>query len=103
MRQHIFSLHQNSNQCRKICTYNIATSYLSFNTGMYYWIGGNDQETEGNWVWISHGCPIKFNAWKKNQPDNYKGIEHCAYVSPIHAIQWNDANCKTLFFYICEK
>jgi hypothetical protein len=70
---------------------------------MRYWTGGNDLETEGKWVWISHGCPIKFNGWKKNQPDNYKGIEHCAFMSLIRAFQWVDTNCKKLSFYICEK
>lgn len=68
---------------------------------MRYWNGGNDLETEGNWVWISHGCPFKFNNWEKNQPDNYKGIEHCVFMSQV--FQWNDFNCKQLFFYICEK
>jgi hypothetical protein len=87
----------------EICTYNIATSYLSFNTGSHYWIGGNDLETEGNWVWISHGCPFKFNDWKINQPDNYKGIEHFAMMLRVYAFQWNDINSKQLAFYICEK
>ncbi|VDN23365.1 unnamed protein product, partial [Cylicostephanus goldi] len=46
------------------------------------WIGlrqaNYPQDTK--WTWTD-GTPVNYTAWAAGQPDNYKGLEHCAQVS----------------------
>jgi hypothetical protein len=64
------------------------------------WLGINDQETEGVYVWIVpgtaavSGAPQSFAAWAAAQPDNCLvfGAQHCAMIQLDGT--WNDVACS---------
>ncbi|XP_056597900.1 CD209 antigen-like protein C [Triplophysa dalaica] len=80
------------------------------------WIGLNDLETEGRWVWVNNQTleetGVQF--WHrresgKNEPDNWKekdpSGENCASMQNAHGISdvWFDQSCQTETKFICEK
>jgi len=40
-----------------------------FGRNEYFWIGSNDIEAEGNWVWSS-GEPVVYTNWNEGEPNN---------------------------------
>nr|XP_055075392.1 CD209 antigen-like protein E [Misgurnus anguillicaudatus] len=82
-----------------------------------HWMGLNDLETEGRWVWVNNKTleetGVEF--WykresEKNEPDNWKvkdpSGENCASLgdsnNKVHTM-WFDGSCKELKRFICEK
>ncbi|KAG7499177.1 macrophage mannose receptor 1-like [Solea senegalensis] len=68
-----------------------------------YWIGLNDQVTEGVWQW-SDGSPFieYLSQWMHGQPDNWGDGEDCAQVNGNSHGQWMDENCADKKKYICK-
>jgi hypothetical protein len=81
------------------------------------WIGANDRQTEGVWVWTDGvqfwqgegdaGGPIGglYNDWGRGQPnDNAVGGEDCAELGFTGSWIWNDLSCDTFTrAYVCER
>ncbi|XP_059365136.1 C-type lectin domain family 4 member C-like isoform X2 [Carassius carassius] len=81
----------------------------------WYWIGLNDLETEGHWVWVNNQTlnetGVQF--WHKresgkSEPDNWKeGLtgENCAIVKNDfnYLDSWFDVFCHSVMKFICEK
>ena len=65
-----------------------------------WWIGLNDQEEEGQWVW-EDGEPVVFTAWHKNEPNDWWG-EDCVELLVDEDGTWNDADCDTKKLFVCE-
>jgi len=65
-----------------------------------YWIGINDLDDEGTFVFNSSGSEIKESMWAKNQPDNLDGLEHCITVSKKGL--WYDELCYLEKNFVCE-
>ena len=64
------------------------------------WIGFTDLEEEGVWVWLD-GTVSDYANWLGSQPDNFKGIEHCAEME-VNA-RWNDIDCPRVNSgYVCK-
>ena len=55
------------------------------------WIGFNDLESEGTFVWVD-GTPVDYVNWQQTQPDNYDGIQHCVIVA-VESGEWFDRHC----------
>nr|XP_055075381.1 C-type lectin domain family 4 member F-like [Misgurnus anguillicaudatus] len=81
-----------------------------------HWIGLNDLETEGRWVWVNNKSleETRVEFWhkrtsEKSEPDNWKvedpSGENCASLGYrggyLH--NWFDNSCKELKRFICEK
>eukprot|EP01083_Nonionella_stella_P173057 595782_1 len=54
----------------------------TISASFFIWIGLNDLDTEGTYVFedgtaCDDFCP---QIWKENEPDNYNGIEDCAWI-----------------------
>lgn len=70
-------------------------------SGQDYWIGLNDLNEEGKFVW-SDGSRTDFTQWHENEPNNYNQFEHCAEVKSGDDKTWNDANCYLRRGFICK-
>jgi len=64
------------------------------------WIGGNDIENDGTWVW-NDGTPWSYENWGMNEPNNHGGNEECLNIGH-HGNEWNDAPCSNEFNSICK-
>ncbi|XP_035685287.1 uncharacterized protein LOC118421889 [Branchiostoma floridae] len=69
------------------------------------WIGLNDIENEGSFVW-EDGSPLgEFSAWIPGQPNNKKN-DDCVKIRPNTGSipnQWNDWPCTKADGYVCQK
>lgn len=77
-----------------------------------YWIGANDTETEGKWVWVN-GETVDFGSpfWAIGK-DNYgsyylepngKTSQNCLILDVERALYFDDRECKEEHYTICEK
>jgi hypothetical protein len=64
-----------------------------------WWIGLNDLEVEGTFVWPD-GSPATYTNWNDGEPNNANGIEHCVELSSTTG-GWNDIPCDGPRTYIC--
>ena len=74
------------------------------------WIGCNDKDSEGNFVWNYNNQPVSFTNWFAGEPNNGGGTEDCCMIG--HAAmptgRWNDVSCENQltshkYMYICKK
>jgi hypothetical protein len=73
-----------------------------------FWLGANDIQTEGKFVWGATGKPITYSNWDWGQPDNKNGVEDCVQIltSSEREGKWNDLPCETSpikQFTMCER
>ncbi|XP_053539876.1 C-type lectin domain family 6 member A isoform X1 [Ictalurus punctatus] len=99
-----------------IITSQTEQNFVSSQIGETHWIGLNDLETEGKWMWVNNQ-PLKETDVKfwfstpegPNEPDNWQNEdpsgEDCAALG--HEIgdinKWFDASCRKQKRFICEK
>ena len=69
-----------------------------------YWIGLQDLQSEGNWVW-NDGVPVNSNfPWGPGEPNNSNNGEHCGEIFIADdGIIGNDAVCSRASVEICQK
>ncbi|XP_056596739.1 CD209 antigen-like protein D [Triplophysa dalaica] len=80
------------------------------------WIGLNDLDTEGRWVWVNNqtleetGVQFWHKRNSSSEPDNWKVEdplgENCACLGGLHGQLpniWFDYSCKHKLKFICEK
>ncbi|XP_078688578.1 polycystin family receptor for egg jelly-like isoform X2 [Branchiostoma floridae x Branchiostoma belcheri] len=77
-----------------------------FHTNINLWIGLNDIDVEGDFVW-EDGTPLgNLTRWFPNQPNNVNRLQHCAVLTPEtnpYPNQWRDDKCSNTWGVICEK
>ena len=56
-----------------------------------FWIGINDMENEGTFVYDSDSSPLSFTNWKSGEPNNANSGEDCAIVNFYG--KWVDLHC----------
>ena len=71
-------------------------NYLSFLSEL--WIGYNDKDNEGTWVW-ANGETSTYTNWDVVEPNGAE-YENCACIYPTG--KWNDLPCANLVFAIVE-
>ena len=59
------------------------------------WIGFNDIDVEGTWVWSS-GAQVTYTNWTPGEPNNQGGNEDAAVINPPDA-EWNDIEVWNTF------
>lgn len=74
----------------------ITNTFLSgANKNRKYWIGLNDEASEGNFVWVS-GEPVTYTSWFPGEPNNGSNVEDYVAMNYHHASGigdpglWND-------------
>lgn len=66
------------------------------------WTGGNDIDTEGQFVWDHSNTTIGFYNWSPNNPTKlYLNIQDC--IDIYRNGEWNDRHCSHFNPFICEK
>lgn len=65
------------------------------------WIGFNDIDSEGNFVWIS-GQPNSFTNWNMGEPNDADGEDCTELYTVVPGGVWNDAPCDSGHNFICE-
>ncbi len=66
----------------------------------FFWTGGNDLGTVGDWLW-SDGSAFTFTNWGSGEP-NGGANERCMHLGRYANGLWNDAQCSIASRYICE-
>ena len=58
------------------------------------WIGLNDEDVEGTFVWYDQS-PVNYTNWAPGEPNNSGGNENCVQIYPTGSSpgMWNDLNC----------
>ena len=73
-----------------------------YSGNVWMWIGINDKETEGTWVYESDSAPVAIQPWHGNEPDNSASAEHCGRFYTLFVRTWSDGRCTNSYVYICE-
>ena len=70
------------------------------NSGGHYWIGANDLDQEGVYVWDSSGVSVKdtFSKWAYNPVPEHHDHD-CVYQ---HNYLWYCGNCAEHYSFVCE-
>lgn len=87
----------------------------------YVWLGGTDEKSEGNWIWLNSGLPIdtKLAEWGSGslgkEPDNDGGNQNYLALGLMNwpsgfpngegfgdAGSWNDLQGTNKLFYVVE-
>ena len=67
-----------------------------------FWIGFNDMEEEGNFLWMD-GSLGNFSNWHDNEPNNFNGEQHCTYIDVGRFnYKWDDAQCRHSYSFMCK-
>ncbi|XP_038070824.1 hepatic lectin-like [Patiria miniata] len=71
-----------------------------------FWINCNDLQEEGTWKCENDEAEFR-NWWTSPQwgpqPDNRRGIEHCAEMWVDQEAEWNDVRCDAQLPAICNQ
>ncbi|XP_062605322.1 hepatic lectin-like [Saccostrea cucullata] len=70
-------------------------------SGDRWWMGGTDEESEGTFIWVHSNTTLSYTNWLQGEPSNGDTGENC--VEMLTEGVWNDKNCDSSTYYICEK
>ncbi len=86
---------------RQLAEADLATT-LEDSVGGFGWMGLNDHETEGTFVW-SDGDSSTYRNWADGEP-NDENDEDCGLMQANLDYKWNDAKCglETIGAVICQ-
>ena len=66
-----------------------------------WWLGLNDREQEGTFVWVATDEELTYSNWAPGEPNDLLG-EDCVSMDDSPAGEWNDASCSNTERYVCE-
>ena len=66
------------------------------------WIGLNDMDIEGTFVWADNKTN-NFTYWAKNQPNDFNNQDCVHTLGVRHSFMWNDVSCDTCHNYTCSE
>jgi flagellin len=82
----------------------LAQVMSSVGAGANLWIGLTDENSEGNFQWVT-GESATYTNWLSGQPDNSGGNQHYVKLSDLSAGQWDDDynSGSNIAGYVIEK
>ena len=63
------------------------------------WLGGNDNNVEGQWVWSVDSRPISYVAWSSHDGGT---AENCMSLN-VNDRTWSDNRCTNPMEFVCGK
>lgn len=66
------------------------------------WVGANDIDNEGVWVWINAEL-FAYDNWRSGEPNNAGGVENCMIIEGELGGTWDDRPCDVDYAYLCER
>eukprot|EP01084_Bolivina_argentea_P034895 64636_1 len=72
---------------------------LTLNNGSQFWIGLNDRNKDGSFMWDDN-TSLNYTNWDNNQPDN-NWNEDCVHYTSNSV--WNDKKCYNTFAFACNQ
>ena len=67
------------------------------------WIGLNDRDTEGTFVWAGNQSS-NFTYWAPHQPNDFRLNEDCVHTLGVrHSFEWNDVSCASCHNFTCSE
>ena len=69
------------------------------------WVGGNDRDKEGTFVWQTSKKTVPSVYFYPGEPNDSRGFENCAlmYCQGVRVSKLNDYICEEKMNFICEK
>lgn len=87
------------------------TQIISTGSKEFYWLGGSDEVSEGQWDWVT-GEPWSYEHWASGNPDNYNSENYLGILrvdrkwanNSGKSCDWNDFSNKDarLMGFVCE-
>ncbi|XP_030054773.1 collectin-11 isoform X3 [Microcaecilia unicolor] len=81
-------------------TNNLIASYITQAALSRVFIGINDLEKEGQFVYSDRSPMQTFNKWRSGEPNNAYDEEDCVEMVALGG--WNDVSCHLTMYFICE-
>ena len=72
--------------------------YLFMQGDIAFWLGGSDEQNEGQWEWVTGSCNWEWTDWG---PGFLSGIhQNCLEIE--YPSRWNDVGCHNENKFLCE-
>ena len=68
-----------------------------------FWVGAKRDENNPNTFLWTDGSVLDYGTWNANEPNNQNDEEHCVIAGWGIEKKWNDGNCNSLGYSVCEK
>ncbi|XP_042529038.1 collectin-10 isoform X2 [Dipodomys merriami] len=79
---------------------NLIADYVSKSGFFRVFIGVNDLEREGQFVFTDNTPLQNYSNWKDGEPSDPYGHEDC--VEMLSSGRWNDTGCHLTMYFVCE-
>ncbi|XP_048214860.1 collectin-10 [Perognathus longimembris pacificus] len=79
---------------------NLIADYVSKSGFFRVFIGVNDLEREGQFVFTDNTPLQNYSNWKEGEPSDPYGQEDC--VEMLSSGRWNDTGCHLPMYFVCE-
>lgn len=85
-----------------------AATEAGISTSLRVWIGFNDIDSEGTWVW-NDGTSATFANWSPGNPNDAGCGQDCASMYPLTGVQsiynttWDDNYCYNTYGFVCNE
>lgn len=84
-------------------SFEILMKFLSNYLPLGVWLGGEDMNTDGVWVWSSTNNPISTTESDWDTANGNPGSEQCMLLYLAFGNRWRDTACDEEHAFICER
>ncbi|XP_029447800.1 collectin-10 isoform X4 [Rhinatrema bivittatum] len=78
----------------------LIADYISKSGLFRVFIGVNDVEKEGQFMYTDNTPLQNYSSWKESEPNDASGHEDC--VEMLSSGAWNDVECHLTIYFVCE-
>nr|XP_020671031.1 collectin-10 [Pogona vitticeps] len=78
----------------------VISDYIAQSGLFRVFIGLNDMETEGQFMYADRTPLQTYSNWKEGEPQDESGEEDC--VEMLSTGKWNDTECHLTMYFVCE-